>query len=96
MQCAESIDIHTYETLSSGLREASYWPKNGFRSNLIALKFQKHFGGACNQTDLAVVCLCMHYKTPNLMAIALIYVLYFKYERRTDQLLANEIFPVGN
>ena len=31
-------DIHTCETLSSGLQEGSYWPKNGLRSNLIASK----------------------------------------------------------
>ena len=37
---------HSCETLSSGLREASYWPKNGLRSNLIAPKFQNLSGGA--------------------------------------------------
>ena len=30
---------HSYETLSSSLRESSYWPKNGLRSYLIAPKF---------------------------------------------------------
>ena len=54
MQWSESVDIPACETQLSGLREASYWPKNGFRSNLIASKFQKYYGGACHQTDLAV------------------------------------------
>ena len=38
------------KTLSFGLREASYWPKSGLRSNLIAPKFQNFPGGACPQT----------------------------------------------
>ena len=43
-------------------REASYWPKNGLRSNLSASKFQKFSEGACPQTPLTVACLCTHYK----------------------------------
>ena len=48
MQCymaqrAERVDVHACKSLSSGLREASFWPKNGLRSNLIASKFQKIF-----------------------------------------------------
>ena len=39
MQWTERIDIHTYETWSSGLREASHWSKNCLRSNLIASEF---------------------------------------------------------
>ena len=38
---------HSCESLSFGLREASYWPKIGFRSNLIVPKFQNFPGGAC-------------------------------------------------
>ena len=61
MQCymvqrAERVDVHACKTLSSGLRETSFWPKNGLRSNLIASKFQKFSGGACPQTLLAVAC----------------------------------------
>ena len=39
-QRAERVDVHACKTLSSGLQEASFWPKNGLRSNLIASKFQ--------------------------------------------------------
>ena len=50
MQCymaqrAERVDVHACKTLSSGLREASFWSKNGLRSNLIVSKFQKFSGG---------------------------------------------------
>ena len=50
MQCymvqrAERVDDHACKTLLSGLREASFWPKNGLRSNLIDSKFQKFSGG---------------------------------------------------
>ena len=66
MQCymaqrAERVDVHVCKTLSSGLREASFWPKNGLRSNLIAFKFKKFSGGACPQTPLAVACLRTHH-----------------------------------
>ena len=68
MQCymvqrAERVDVHACKTLSSGLREASFWPKNGLRSNLIASKFQKISwgGGVCPQTPLAVACLRTHH-----------------------------------
>ena len=43
---------HSCETLLSGLREASYWSKNGLRSNLITPKFQNFSGGACPQAPL--------------------------------------------
>jgi len=33
-------------------REASYWPKNGLRSNLIVSKFQNFNGGPCPQLPL--------------------------------------------
>ena len=61
MQCymaqrAERVDVHACKSLSSGLREASFWPKNGLRSNFIASKFQKFSGGACPQTPLPVAC----------------------------------------
>ena len=52
---------HTCKTLSSGLGEASFWPKNGLRSNLIDSKFQKFSGGACPQTPLAGVCVSTHH-----------------------------------
>ena len=73
MQCymaqrAERVDDHACKTLSSGLREASCWSKNGLRSNLIASKFQKFSGGgggggggACPQTPLAVARLRTHH-----------------------------------
>ena len=59
-QRAERVDIYACKTLSSGLRETSFWSKNGLRSNLIASKFQKFSGGACPQTPLAVACLRTH------------------------------------
>ena len=34
----QRAEWHSCETLSSGLREALYWPKNGLRSNLIPAK----------------------------------------------------------
>ena len=43
---------HSWENLSFGQREASYWPKIGLRSNLIALKFQNFPGGICLQAPL--------------------------------------------
>ena len=50
MQCymaqwAERVQMHV-KTLSSGFREASFWTKNGLRSNVIASKFQK-----CQKAD---------------------------------------------
>ena len=45
-QRAERVDVHACKTLSaSGLREASSWPRNGLRSNLIASKFREFSGG---------------------------------------------------
>ena len=41
----ERVDVHACKTLSSDLREASFWPKNGLRCNLIASKFQTFSGG---------------------------------------------------
>ena len=45
-QCngAERIVIHACKTLSSGLREALFWPKNCLRSKLTASKFQNFLG----------------------------------------------------
>ena len=43
-------------TLSFGLREASYWPKIGIRSNL-APKFKNFPGGACPQIPLGYIIL---------------------------------------
>ena len=60
-QQAERVDIYMCQTLSSGFREASFWPRNGLRSNLIASKFRKFSGRACPDTPLAVVCLCTHH-----------------------------------
>ena len=33
--CVETVDIYACKTLSSGPQKASFWPKNGLRSNLI-------------------------------------------------------------
>ena len=56
-QCAERVDIHACKTLSSGLLDrASFWPKNGLRSNLIASRF-KNFSGDMIQTPLPA-CFC--------------------------------------
>ena len=66
MQCymaqrAERVDVHACKTLSSGLREASFWPKNGLRSNLIASKFQKFSGGGGGMPpDPPSCCLLTH------------------------------------
>ena len=51
--------IHTCEILQSEFREASYWPQNSLRSNLIVSKFQKFYALTTNLT------------TPNLMATSL-------------------------
>jgi len=52
MQWTERVDIHIHAKLhclaTEKHREASYWPKNGLRSNLIAPKFQNVSGGAWN------------------------------------------------
>ena len=40
-QRAERVDVHACKTQLSGLRESSFCPKNGLRSNLIASKFKK-------------------------------------------------------
>ena len=50
MQCymaqrAERVDVHACKSLSSGLQEASFCPKNGLRSNLTASKIQKFIRG---------------------------------------------------
>ena len=45
-QWAERVNIHT---LLCGFREASYWPKNSLRSNVITSKFPKLSGGPCPQ-----------------------------------------------
>ena len=62
-QRAERVDVHACETLLPGLRKALVWPRNGLRSNLIASKLQKFYGGGgpCPQTPLAVVCLLTHH-----------------------------------
>ena len=68
---------HSCETLLFGLREASYWPKIGLRSNLIAPKFQNFPGGACPQAPLGCSILACarttNLITPNLMTTALYY-----------------------
>ena len=80
MQCymaqwAERVHVNACKTLSSGLREASFWTKNGLRSNVVASKFQNFLGGggggACPQTPLVLAYLRPHLTTPNLMATAL-------------------------
>ena len=38
---AERVDVHACKTQLCGLREASFWPRNGLRSNFIASKLQK-------------------------------------------------------
>ena len=43
MQWAERLDIHTLKILSSGPREALYWPKNGLRSKISS---SPNFGGS--------------------------------------------------
>ena len=48
-QQAERVDVHACKTLSSGLREASFRPKNSLRTNLIASKFHKFSGGHGSQ-----------------------------------------------
>ena len=67
-QWVEKVDIHAYETLSSGLQEASHWPKMVFsRSN--CLKLQTFSGGTYPQTPLAVACLLIkNLTTQNLVA----------------------------
>ena len=57
------VDSHTCGTLSSNVRGASYGPKNGLRSNIIASKFKKFSGGTCPHLNpLAVACLRAHYE----------------------------------
>ena len=64
MQWTGRVDIHTCETQSSGLREASHWPKNCLRSNLIGSEFM-------TPDLLPVACLHTHFE-PNLMACVLV------------------------
>ena len=72
-QRAERVDVHACKTLSSGLREASFWPKNGLRSNLIDSEFQKIFWGGMPPDPPSCCVLRTHpnLTTPNLMATAL-------------------------
>ena len=42
---ARKVGIYACETISSGFREASFWPRNVLRTNLIASKFQNLSGG---------------------------------------------------
>ena len=71
-QRAERADLHACKTLSSGLREASFWPNNGLRSNLIASKFQKFSGGhAPKPPYLRAYARTTNLTTPNLMTMAL-------------------------
>ena len=60
-QRVERVDVHACKTLSSGIREASFWPRNGLRTNLIASKFKTFPWGACLPDPLVAVCLHTHY-----------------------------------
>ena len=59
-QWAERVDIHACRTLLSGLWEASFWSKNGLRSNLIASKFQTFSWGGSMPPDPPRCCMLMH------------------------------------
>ena len=60
VQRAERVDIYVCKTLSSGLREASFWPKIVSEA-ISASKFQKFSEGACPQTALAGACVSTHH-----------------------------------